>query len=227
MMFDLEKLCTECSVPQPDEFIARCRELYSLLLEGNSKTNLTRISDEAEFWDKHVADSLLIGKFSPELAVDGLSIADIGCGAGFPSLVLASAYPQLAITAIDSIGKKTAFVESAGQALGLNNLTVVTGRSRELNRREEWRDKFDIVTARAVADAGTLFREAKAMPKRQTGRFIFYKTPEQVVSDLPQVTKFSASNGIHWQTSAIYELPGGGGKRQFLFSKTEPDSSAV
>ena len=62
----------------------------------------------------------------------------LAAGAGFPSLVLAMAFENLSVTAIDSIGKKTAFVESAGHELGLDNLEVITGRSRELNRKPEF-----------------------------------------------------------------------------------------
>jgi 16S rRNA (guanine527-N7)-methyltransferase len=191
--------------------------LYDLLIDYNSKVNLTRIQSEDEYWIKHVADSLSIARYFPKLAEQSLELADVGCGAGFPSLVLATAFPNLKVTAIDSIGKKTAFVESAGKALGLQNLEVVNGRSKELNRKDEFIERFDIVTARAVSDLRTLFREAKRFVKPD-GQFIFFKTPEQADSELPQISKDTAKNGLNWERTEVFVLPGDSGKRLFVYS---------
>lgn len=215
--FDIKDFCEQCSVPDISGFISKAGKLYNLLLETNRNVNLTRIQSEEDFWIKHVADSLAITKFFPELAKDKFSIADVGCGAGFPSLVLAMAFPNLSITAIDSIGKKTAFVAKAGQELGLQNLEVITGRSRELNRKDEFIERFDILTARAVSDLRTLFREARRFVKAD-GRFIFYKTPEQAAAELPQVSKDSKKYSLAWQQTEVFDLPEGAGKRLFVYS---------
>ena len=215
--FDLKQLAIECGVNSPEKFIVMCDRLELLLNETNQYTNLTRICSHDDFINKHVADSLLIAKYLPQLTHESITIADIGCGAGFPSLILAIAYPNLQITAIDSNQKKCAFVTTAAEKLGLPNLQVVAGRARELNRQPQWQGKFNIITARAVAEAATIFRETKNM-LTDGGKFIFYKTPQQVTSDLPKLEKNSQKYNFTWQTTEIYALPGGGGQRQFIYS---------
>ncbi|QSH41722.1 16S rRNA (guanine(527)-N(7))-methyltransferase RsmG [Lentisphaerota bacterium ZTH] len=213
---EFKNFCLSCGVSDFDFFINRCDNLYELLLAANAKVNLTRIQDKDDFMIKHVADSLAICRYFPEIGT-GLRIVDIGCGAGFPSLILATAFPQLQITAVDSISKKTAFVESAGASLGLSNLKVFTGRSREMNRREEWQERFDILTARAVSDLRTLYREARNMLK-STGRFVFFKTPEQAAAELDNLKKISSRHNISWRVTEVFDLPAAGGKRVFVYS---------
>lgn len=215
--FDLKQLAIECGVNSPEQFIVMCDRLELLLNETNQYTNLTRICSHDDFINKHVADSLLIAKYFPQLIHESITIADIGCGAGFPSLILAIAYPNLQITAIDSNQKKCAFVTTAAEKLELPNLQVVAGRARELNRQPQWQGKFNIITARAVAEAATIFRETKNM-LTDGGKFIFYKTPQQVTSDLPKLEKNSQKYNFAWQTTEIYALPGGDGQRQFIYS---------
>ena len=207
-----------CRPADLDGLIASAAELYRLLEEYNRHTNLTRITDASEFWNKHVADSLAIGRFFPELQTERYAVADIGCGAGFPALILALAYPQLQLTAIDSIGKKTAFVAEAAVKLGLTNLHTVTGRSREMIHQAAWQEKFDLVTARAVADARTIFRESRAM-LRPDGGYILYQTPVQAAEELPQVAAASEKYGWHWTASPEFELPDHGGARVFISSR--------
>lgn len=215
--FEIEQFCVQCHIAFPGVFIEKCLELYSLLTVANQDVNLTRIEDEPAFWDRHIADSVAIAGFFPELATASLSLADIGCGAGFPAIPLALAFPRLKITAIDSIAKKTRFVELAAEKLEIRNLEVVTARSKELPHKPGWCGRFDIVSARAVADARSLFRENRQLLKK-SGKFIFYKTPDQIAAEIEDVRKASAKYGLNWQSSPVFELPGGSGQRQFLFT---------
>jgi 16S rRNA (guanine527-N7)-methyltransferase len=215
--FDLKQLAIECNVASPENFIVMCDKLESLLRATNQHTNLTRICDHDDFIYKHVADSLLITKYFPALTTSLLEVADIGCGAGFPALILAMGYPNLQITAIDSNQKKCAFVRATAATLELDNINVVAGRARELNRQSPWQEKFAIITARAVAEASTIFRETKNM-LAATGQFIFYKTPQQVEGDLPMLEKISAKYNFSWATTEIYPLPEDVGRRQFIYS---------
>jgi 16S rRNA (guanine527-N7)-methyltransferase len=215
--FDMNEFCTQCNVVAPADFISKMTKLYDLLLKTNRKVNLTRIQSEEDYWIKHVADSLAIARYFPQLSSEELTIADIGCGAGFPSLVLAAAFSNLRITAIDSIGKKTAFVESAARELNLRNLEVITGRSKELNRKADYIERFDIVTARAVSDLRTLFKEARKFIK-PGGQFIFFKTPEQSEIEVPQVRRDTKKYSLTWEQTEVFSLPHDSGKRLFVYS---------
>lgn len=206
----------ECAVEDSQTLAQQLGVIYELLLRANAEVNLTRIVDERGFWLKHVADSLAIGRAFPELVKKPLQVADIGCGAGFPSLVLALAYPQWRITAIDSVGKKTAFVESVGAGLELDNLRVIHGRTKEMNCQRQYMRKFDLLTARAVGPAVKLYTEAYAMLKSD-GECIFYKTPEQLETELPELKQLPERyNKLHWRGTGIFELPEAAGHRGFI-----------
>ena len=125
-----------------DRFFA----LTERLLRVNAVMNLTAITDPHEIILKHYADSLRAAKYLPH----GAKVADVGCGAGFPTLPLAAARPDLAITAIDSTDKRIVFVRETAAALGLTNVTAVTVRAEDAGAGE-LRGTFDYVTARAVA----------------------------------------------------------------------------
>ena len=211
MAFALSDFARECRVADPERFAASCAKLYELLCEVNAHTNLTRITTKAEFEIKHVADSLAVVKILPELAEKPWRVADVGCGAGFPSLVLAAAFPQLEVTAIDSTHKKVAFVAEAAQKLGFVNLTAVAGRAIELSRKPEFQERFDLVTARAVAAAGKLFPECRRMIAPR-GRMVFYKTPQQAA----ELDELAGGGGFEWQVTPEFELPENCGSRLFI-----------
>ena len=200
-----------------DVFIDKCRTFYSILIEENSHTNLTRITDEKEFFIKHIYDSLLLFKFKPELIVSNeINIADLGCGAGIPSIILAIALPHASITAIDSIGKKTNFVKKAAEKLSLANLQVLTGRGRELALKPECNNAFDLLTARAVAELNKLYREVKGMLKSNS-EIIFYKTPDAAKKEIASLNKQSAK--LNWHISETFFLPENMGERCFVYVK--------
>ena len=213
MNFSLVDYAAQCGVADPEYFASRCAVLREYLIEVNQTTNLTRITEENDFNIKHAADSLGLPLCFPELTEKSLRIADLGCGAGFPSLILALAFPHWHITSIDSTGKKINFVRSAAEKLGLDNLTAVHGRVNELNRKKEFQSSFDVVTARAVAASDSLARDAFAFPAPD-GRFIFYKTPGQAEEEMPRLPK--AVKGFVWHTTASYELPQEAGTRLFV-----------
>ena len=136
------------SLPQPsDEQIDKLYRLTEHMLEVNRSMNLTAITEESAIILKHYADSVSISEDIP----NGAKIIDIGCGAGFPCLPLAIFRPDIAITALDSTAKRIDYVSSTAKLLGLNNVTAIAGRAEEYSQKPEYREKFDIATARAVA----------------------------------------------------------------------------
>lgn len=216
----LAVIAKRAKVHDLDLLIEKCRELYQILSIANSQVNLTRIDSEAGFWIKHVADSLMLGVAFPDLTAQNLRVGDIGCGAGFPSLVLAMAYPNWHITAIDSVGKKTAFVESAAVGLELKNLEVVNGRTREMGHKVIYQKKFDLLTARAVGVIPTIYADARRLIADR-GRWIFYKTPEQAAEELETLKKNPPPGArLKWQLTAVEELPDDAGSRVFVHARS-------
>lgn len=124
-----------------------------LLVRENAKYNLTAILEPDAIVLKHFVDSLLLLKFInfPQKSL----LADVGTGAGFPGLALLIARPDLMITFIDSTAKKLNFVELVLGELSLFAQTKVV-RSEEAGQSAEFREGFDFVTARAVADLSVL-----------------------------------------------------------------------
>ena len=126
-----------------DKFFSLC----NIMLEQNKVMNLSAIRDERGVICRHFADSLTAAKHIKE----GATVLDVGSGGGMPTLPLAIARPDLTITALDATAKKTAYIKGAAEKLSLSNVNILTGRAEELGAKADYREKFDIVTARAVA----------------------------------------------------------------------------
>lgn len=123
------------------------------LLAWNKRVNLTAISDPGEVELRHFADSLTCLKGLAAILErhPAARIIDVGSGAGFPGLPLKLARPEIRLTLLDSVGKKTAFLEHLVARLSLPNVEVVTARAEELARSAEHRDAYDAAVSRAVA----------------------------------------------------------------------------
>lgn len=145
---DCQALGVSVSEVQRTQF----ERVYEHLIEANRTVNLTRITAPEEFLYRHLLDSLTLSPLIPANA----RLADIGSGAGFPSIPLAIARPDVTVTAVESIGKKCKFIQEIKDKLALENLTVLNARSEDLSRKTESREAFDVVTARAVAALPTL-----------------------------------------------------------------------
>lgn len=121
------------------------------LLEWNEKINLTAIKDEREIVIKHFVDSVVINKF-----IDGTRMLDLGSGAGFPGIPLKLINRNLAVTLIDSVNKKVNFMKDSIEKLQLNNIVALHIRAEDLAHDKNYREQFDIVVSRAVANMTTL-----------------------------------------------------------------------
>jgi 16S rRNA (guanine527-N7)-methyltransferase len=130
-----------------DATAARFAEAARVLLAKNEEVNLTAITDEDGILFRHYVDSLTVVPKIPE----GARMCDVGAGAGFPSLPVALARPDVRVMAVDSVGKKMRALAEQASALGLANLSAQAARAEDLGRDPLYREKFDVVTARAVA----------------------------------------------------------------------------
>lgn len=121
--------------------------LYAdMLLEWNRRMNLTAITDIHEIYEKHFLDSIL-PSFHVEMKG---SFCDVGAGAGFPSIPLKIVYPHLQVTIVETLGKRITFLQALCEKLQLRDVACVHARAEEYAK--EHRERFDIVTARAVAN---------------------------------------------------------------------------
>ncbi len=213
-MMDYAELIAEFKLPDAEAFLLNCQKYHALLEEANKTVNLTRIDSYDGFMIKHILDSLYIVKYFPFLSRECVNLADVGCGAGFPAVVLAMAFPNLRVTAIDSIGKKVRFVEAVKQAVNLTNLTAVQGRSREMGYKAEWQSKFQVITARAVGNGAVIYAEAVRL-LAPGGKFILYKTPHQALEELPLMGNIKPSR--KWHLTETFSLPQESGERTFMY----------
>lgn len=146
-----------------DKQLSQLEEYYKLLVEWNEKINLTRIIEHGDVYLKHFYDSLTISKVI-DLNQD-LTLVDVGTGAGFPGIVLKIAYPNLKITLIDSLQKRVNFLNEVINKLGLNDIKAIHTRA------EDHKEKYDIVTSRAVANLKLLSTYCLPLVK-ENGYFI-------------------------------------------------------
>lgn len=127
--------------------LEQLEEFYNLLIEYNEKVNLTRITEKEDVYLKHFYDSLTLIK-----AIDltkGLTICDIGTGAGFPGIVLKICFPQLKVTLVETLQKRVRFLYLVKEKLNLRDLFICKERAEifAINNRS----KYDLVTSRAMA----------------------------------------------------------------------------
>lgn len=148
-----KEIFTECKLERfvGEEFATKFYTLYTMLVDFNSKTNITAITEPREVMLKHFADSLMIEQLIPK----GSKLLDVGCGGGFPTLPLCAVRQDLEITALDSTAKKLEFVKTAAEAIR-HPIKTVAGRAEELGKLPQFREQYDVVTARAVANLPVL-----------------------------------------------------------------------
>lgn len=124
------------------------------LLEWNQHTNLTAITDRHAVVVRHFLDSLALARVWTDRPPE--SLADIGTGAGFPGLPLKILWPHLRLLLVESIGKKTAFLQHTVDLLQLREVEIRTGRAEEIGQHSQYREQFAAVTGRAVAALNVL-----------------------------------------------------------------------
>lgn len=150
---DFVKILTQWNIDIDDRISEMFEKYYALLISWNDKINLTAITDKNDVYIKHFADSIAVLTFTD---LSGKTLIDVGSGAGFPGMPLAIMYPDCDILLIDSLRKRTDFLEAVKNELGLSNVKVMHGRAEDLARDIDLRERFDIATSRAVADLSVL-----------------------------------------------------------------------
>lgn len=155
-MIDKNLLSQEClkyDIELTNDQINYLDDFSEILIEWNEKFNLTAITEPDQIVYKHLIDSLLVLK-SIDLK-ENSSLADIGTGAGFPSTPISIVRKNINVTQIDSLRKRVGFLQHVSDHFNLN-IKAIHGRAEELGRKNEYREQFEYVTARAVAPLNKL-----------------------------------------------------------------------
>ena len=150
--FNIEKiapLCAEFGVEITPEIAQKLNMYGNLLVEWNEKINLTAITDPDGVLYKHFYDCILFFK-NVDIEKDA-KVIDVGTGAGFPGLVLKIVRPDLEVTLLDSLNKRIIFLNDVIEKLSLTGIIAVHYRAEEGGRNADFREKYDIACARAVA----------------------------------------------------------------------------
>lgn len=155
-MIDKNRLCflaKEYGIILDDTALDRFDTYAELLVEWNGKMNLTAITEPEEIEVKHFLDCLMLPKY---FNLDYIqTVIDVGAGAGFPSVPLLIYKPDLCLTMMDAINKRLTFLDTAVHALGLE-AQLIHERAEAAGQDENYREKFDLATARAVAPMNVL-----------------------------------------------------------------------
>lgn len=195
----LRQLNIELTAQQWEQFERYRQEL----LDWNERINLTAIKDPEEVLIKHFLDSLslLMAYDRPQTR-----LLDIGAGAGFPGLPLKIVRPAWQVVLLEATGKKVTFLQHVIETLQLKDVAAVHGRAEELAHKPEYRAKFDLVTARAVASLPTLLEYA-APYCRVGGQIILLKKGE-IADELARGKRAAKEVGASLKADIVVNLPG-------------------
>lgn len=169
----MNKYGKEIEIEFTEEQLNKFYKYMNMLIEWNEKINLTAIIEPKEIILKHFIDSLTILKYTQNKK----NFIDIGTGAGFPGIPIKIMRKDLEITLLDSLNKRINFLNEVIKELSLEKITAIHSRIEDYGRNKEYREKYDIVTARAVANLSTLSEYMLPMTKIG-GQSICMKGPD-------------------------------------------------
>ncbi|MCK5020705.1 MAG: 16S rRNA (guanine(527)-N(7))-methyltransferase RsmG [Candidatus Peribacteraceae bacterium] len=202
----------------------KLNELCTIFLEENSKLNLSAFRTQENCFIGNIMDCVAVvdaPEFKKIMEGESIKILDIGTGGGFPLLPLAILYPNSKLIGLDSVQKKVDAVKRITEKLSLSNVDVISGRTEELGRDENHREKYDIVTARALAPLNTLLEYASAFVA-PNGLVIAWKSLN-IDKEIKDSLMARAELSCQLEKSFEYNLGEKWGKRQLLiFRKRAP-----
>ncbi|WOD37848.1 16S rRNA (guanine(527)-N(7))-methyltransferase RsmG [Nodosilinea sp. E11] len=160
-----------------DDQQERFQTLYDAILLANQQVNLTRITSPADFWEKHLWDSLQgVAPWLREAGASapGLRVVDIGTGGGFPGLPVALVFPHWAIALLDATRKKLAALETVCERVGIDNVSFLPQRAEQVAHQPLHREAYDLALLRAVGPVNTCAEYALPLLKLG-GQAVLYR----------------------------------------------------
>ena len=168
----------ELGLAPDEEKLTLLHRYYERMIATNEVMNLTAITEYEDVCVKHFLDSLCLVKAIPSDQLEaGMTIIDIGTGAGFPGIPLKIFFPNLKITLMDALAKRVRFLTEVTGELGLANVGCVHGRAEELSRTDGYREKYDLCVSRAVTRMASLAELCIPFVKKG-GALVAYKSAE-------------------------------------------------
>ena len=183
------------------------------MLHINETLNLTRWVEDEQVLNFHILDSALVLPLLKPLVADSSRWMDMGTGCGFPGVVLVAAFSQVEVHLLDSVGKKTNAIEECLQSAGMK-AKILTGRAEEAGRDPDYREKYNGIVARAVADLRVLLEYA--IPLLKVGGYLVNWMTEDQVSRLNEAEKALQILNAEVIQNVDYSLPGSAQKRYYV-----------
>lgn len=206
----------ELSPLQVDQFAG----YFRLLVEWNEKMNLTAITEEGQVYNKHFYDSVTPAFYFPFSSVQ--TMADIGGGAGFPSIPLKICFPHLQVTIIDSLNKRMQFLDHVCKELSITGVRPLHGRAEDMGQQAGLREAFDLVIARAVARLNVLSEYCLPFA-RVGGHFIAMKGAE-ITPELNEAKKAIKTLGGKTKQVETFQLAEEAGERNIVIIEKQQDT---
>lgn len=179
------------------------RVYLTLLVDWNARLNLTAIREPQHMVVRHFLDALTCAQVVT--AENGRSLIDVGTGAGFPGLPLKILYPDLRLTLVDSVAKKTRFLEAVTAELGLPQVTILAQRAEVLGQQAAHRQQYDWAVGRAVAELRVLVEYL--LPFCRVGGCALAQKGESVTVELAAALPAIAQLGGGTPAVSVVQLP--------------------
>ena len=197
---EFQSMLEEKGISLSSQQLQQFERYYEILVEWNEKMNLTAITEKEDVYLKHFYDSVSAAFYVDFTEVQ--SLCDVGAGAGFPSIPLKICFPHLHISIVDSLNKRITFLNHLSDELGLENTNFYHDRAETFGKNKAHREKYDMVTARAVARMSVLSELCLPLVKKG-GSFVAMKA-SNVNEELSNAKK--AIGTLGGQTDKMYSF---------------------
>ena len=185
--------CKRLDIDLTERQVQQFEDYHHLLLEWNSRMNLTSITEYEDVIRKHFLDSLCIVQLSHMDLGQIEKVIDVGTGAGFPGIPLKIVFPHIQLVLLDSLNKRIRFLDALVDALELRSVTTVHGRAEDYGRDKMYRERFDLCVSRAVANMSVLSEYCLPLVSLKK-HFVAYKS-SKIQEELEQAQKAVRSLG--------------------------------